>query len=329
MVQLFANFAQSTLPSSITNSATSFSVQTGDGSKFPNPSSPDYFYIVVQEGSTKEVMKVTARSTDSFSTVVRAQQGTSASAFSAGAFVELRDTKSLMDDQPLASSSAPGSMTSEDFNILNKRRLCLVYKDVGLATVTAVGTFAPTLTGGSSSDSSDGPLLVFVTAATTNDFKGIEISHSSAYDVFRRDWFPRIKMRMQLGATITTARWHTGCYSGNPQANAGLAAGSFKGAGFAYDTAVDGTANWRSLTSDGTTDTRTDTGVAFTANAAYDLMIEFDTSEIRFYINGVKVTTHTTNLPGSTQLLAPVQMVTTLANAARRTLFGRWIWDHI
>jgi hypothetical protein len=329
MTQLLTNFAQSTLPSSLSNSATSFSVQTGDGTKFPNPSSPDYFFIVVQEGSTREVMKVTARSTDSFSTVVRAQQGTSASAFSAGAFVELRDTKQIMDDQPLASQTASGSMTLEDFNTLNYRRLCLVYKDVNAGTVSAVGCYAPTLTGGSSSDSVDGPLLVFVTSTTTNDFKGIEISHAGAYDQFRRDWKVRIKMRMQLGATITTARWHTGCYSGNPQANAGLLASGLVGAGFRYDTTADGTANWRTITCGGTSDTVTDTGVAFTASTAYDLLIEFDTSEIRFYINGVKVTTHTTNLPSSTQLIAPVQMVTTLSTVARRTLFGRWIWDHL
>lgn len=92
MARLYANNAKSTLASGITNSATSLSVQTGDGAKFPNPSSPDYFWVTLDDGTNIEIVQCTARSTDTL-TVVRGQDGTSGTAFSSGAKVALRWTK--------------------------------------------------------------------------------------------------------------------------------------------------------------------------------------------------------------------------------------------
>ena len=101
MAALYTNNASTILASGITNSATSLTVQTGNGAKFPNPTSPDYFMCTLQgvSGTPIEIIKVTARSTDTF-TIVRAQEGTTASAFNANDIVELRITAGEMGNLP-------------------------------------------------------------------------------------------------------------------------------------------------------------------------------------------------------------------------------------
>lgn len=99
--QLFANNAASVLASSLTSVATSLTVTTGHGARFPSPSGGDYFLATLcQQGSAGEInfeiVKVTARSTDSF-TIVRAQESTTALAYNAGDKFELRLTKGTME----------------------------------------------------------------------------------------------------------------------------------------------------------------------------------------------------------------------------------------
>ena len=88
---LVANNATSTLSSGITNVATSLTVQSGDGAKYPSPGAYEYFYATLSNlsGTTVEIVKVTARATDTF-TVVRAQAGTAAAAFAASDLFEMR-----------------------------------------------------------------------------------------------------------------------------------------------------------------------------------------------------------------------------------------------
>jgi hypothetical protein len=86
---LFTNNAATTLASAITNSAT--------GSRCPTPTSPDFFYVTLVEGTNTEVVKVTARSTDAL-TIVRGQDGTTGTAFNAGARVELRINAALLQE---------------------------------------------------------------------------------------------------------------------------------------------------------------------------------------------------------------------------------------
>lgn len=95
--QLFSNNSESTLASGISAGATSLTIQTGDGDKsgraFPNPSGGDWFMATLDDGTNIEVIKVTARSTDTFTSITRAQEGTSAAAFSANTTkVEVRST---------------------------------------------------------------------------------------------------------------------------------------------------------------------------------------------------------------------------------------------
>ena len=92
------NNAFGTLASSISSSATTIALDSGQGARFPTLSSPDYFYgTLIDTANNLEIVKVTARSTDSL-TVTRAQDNTSARAFSTGDRFELRPTAKLFED---------------------------------------------------------------------------------------------------------------------------------------------------------------------------------------------------------------------------------------
>ena len=82
-----ANNAKSTLASGINSSVTSATV--ADGSIFPALGAGEYFYITFDDGSNNEIAKVTARSGNTL-TIVRAQDNTTARAFSTGDSAELR-----------------------------------------------------------------------------------------------------------------------------------------------------------------------------------------------------------------------------------------------
>lgn len=100
MVMKFTNNATSTLASGISSGATSLSVATGQGALFPTLGGSDYFYCTLANtGGTVEIVKVTARSTDTF-TVTRAQDGTSAVAWNTGDKVELRLVAASLNDIP-------------------------------------------------------------------------------------------------------------------------------------------------------------------------------------------------------------------------------------
>ena len=86
------NRAASSLAADITSTATSLTVQTGDGAKFPQPGNG--FNITIED----EIFKCTARSTDTL-TVVRAQEGTTAAAHTAGKAVELRITAGVIESR--------------------------------------------------------------------------------------------------------------------------------------------------------------------------------------------------------------------------------------
>lgn len=92
----FSNNAVSRLAGNITASATSISLTSGDGSKFPTLSAGQFFMAtLIKSDGTTEVVKVTTRSTDTL-TVVRAAEPvagvTSSYAFSVGDRIEARLT---------------------------------------------------------------------------------------------------------------------------------------------------------------------------------------------------------------------------------------------
>lgn len=92
MPELFKNNALTTLAGGgVTNVATSLTVATGKGALFPSPGAGEYFMFTLDDGVNIEVCQCTARSGDVF-TIVRGRQGTTGTAFSAGAKVEARPT---------------------------------------------------------------------------------------------------------------------------------------------------------------------------------------------------------------------------------------------
>jgi hypothetical protein len=96
----FANNATTALASGINSSVTSLTVTSGQGALFPSLSGSDYFYCTLANltGSI-EIIKVTARSTDTF-TIVRGQDGTSGAAWLTGDTVELRLVAASLNDIP-------------------------------------------------------------------------------------------------------------------------------------------------------------------------------------------------------------------------------------
>ena len=114
MSVLFTNNATTTLASSINSSATSLTVASGKGALFPIITGSDYTMCTLQNtaGTTTEIVKVTACSGDVF-TIVRAQEGTTASAFSSGDKFELRVTAGEMTN--LVGGSARGGNTDQVF----------------------------------------------------------------------------------------------------------------------------------------------------------------------------------------------------------------------
>jgi hypothetical protein len=96
MPVILKNNAFSTLATGATASDTGIVVT--DGSQFPALSAGEYFYVtLVSQAGTTEIIKVTARVGNSM-TVVRAQDGSTASGFQVGTLVEMRvNVASMLD----------------------------------------------------------------------------------------------------------------------------------------------------------------------------------------------------------------------------------------
>jgi hypothetical protein len=118
MTLVLKNNASSTLAGSITNVATAISIASGDSSKFPVIAAGQWHPITVADGlGNMEIMRVTARS-GAVLTVVRAQEGTSAFAFSAGASVQLRPTAGSLLEALGAKADAVSPTIDDDLHIL-------------------------------------------------------------------------------------------------------------------------------------------------------------------------------------------------------------------
>lgn len=109
---LFKNNASSTLDTAISASDLGLAVAYGDGTLFPAVGASEYYYMTIEAtDGTYEVVKVTARSGDSM-TIVRAQEGTTALAFTAGARCEIRMTnQGIVDKVADASNLTANSVT--------------------------------------------------------------------------------------------------------------------------------------------------------------------------------------------------------------------------
>ena len=159
MPQLFTNNATSTLLADIGAGDLSLAVQAGIGALFPSPSGTEFFYCTLDDGTNIEIVKVTARSTDTF-TVVRAQDGTTAYAFVAATptTVELRVTAAAF--TPYEGLEIPSGVPGVTDDMLYNDSNTLKWQ--GEAITTAAMQTIPTLL-----QSSNSTLGADVTTTTT------------------------------------------------------------------------------------------------------------------------------------------------------------------
>jgi len=122
MALKFSNNASSLLTADISVATPTVTVTSGTGALFPTTSDGTFLITVQDSMGNNEIMLCTARNADSF-TVTRAQEGTLARSFSAGAVVENRFTAGSMSSfarsgevQPIAAglTSISGLTTAAD-----------------------------------------------------------------------------------------------------------------------------------------------------------------------------------------------------------------------
>jgi microcystin-dependent protein len=141
MAVLVKNNAYSTLASGINTTATTITLAAGTGSRFPAAGGSDYFYAtLINTSNVLEVVKVISRSTDTL-TVVRGQDGTTGTAYSAGDRIELRVTAALLADIRDSITPADGTVTTAkivDANVTLAKLAAAVQ-----ALLVPTGTVAP------------------------------------------------------------------------------------------------------------------------------------------------------------------------------------------
>ena len=105
MAVKFTNNAKTTLASGINSSVTTATVT--DGSVFPTLDAGEHFYCTFDDGTNNEIVKVTARSSNTL-TIIRGVDSTTARSFSSGDAAELRATSALLTDiqENIAAKSA-------------------------------------------------------------------------------------------------------------------------------------------------------------------------------------------------------------------------------
>jgi hypothetical protein len=161
---LFTNNAATTLASSINNIVTSLTVATGGGALFPNPSAGQYFYCTLANtAGTVEIIKVTARSGDTFSTIVRAQDGTLATSWNSGDKVELRLVNANLTDFPQLDSDNTFAGTQTLSGLTASKT---VFTDAS-KNLSSTGTVAVNQGGTGQTSYTDGQLLIGNTTGNT------------------------------------------------------------------------------------------------------------------------------------------------------------------
>ena len=176
----------------------------------------------------------------------------------------------------------------------------------GMPAITGSGT-------SSDGDDSDGnALIVTHTAATI----GQTCSRRTSLNYYIANADTISYTRIKTGADITSVNYLIGLGSANVSGNTSGDPGGHA-AMFRYNTTADGTAFWRTVTRDGSTVEVQTTSVAIAASTLYELVIETTPTAVRFYINGVLVSTHVTNIPAATVPMIAGWFLVALANATR------------
>ena len=197
MVMKFTNNATTTLASNITSSATSLTVSASTGSLFPTLGGSDYFYCTLANTSGAiEIVKVTARSTDTF-TITRGQDGTSGQAWNSGDKVELRLVAASLNDIPKLDEANTFSATQTVSTLTSPASTALTLQSAGTTAITVdasqnviVGTGSTTvpLTVTKNPSSSSSSLLYLNPSTGTNaSVIGFNNSGSGGFNIGRSD----------------------------------------------------------------------------------------------------------------------------------------------
>lgn len=223
--------------------------------------------------------------------------------------------------------AAAGGGTSEPFEF--SRKIVEVSHPGGGSGLVIRNWSAPTVVASGTTDvvDDDGGWNKYDTSATSGNAATLKGggTAASAFKMVRPVQLPDLLLRIKTDASLADVRLWAGLVANALDASSdasGIAVAAFR-----YDTGVDGTAFWRTVTNDGTTTgnvTTTTAGIA--VSTLYLLRIKVvSTTSIEFYVNGTLVATHTTDLPGASQDLGFWLSLTTLAAAAKSIRFSRLV----
>lgn len=112
--RVYVNNFSTTLNGSITNVATSVVITSATG--LPTLSGSEYYNLTITDGSSIEIVKVTARTTTTL-TVVRGQEGTSGTAFASGSTIRLDATAASLVDWTDATANISTTGTIQGGNL--------------------------------------------------------------------------------------------------------------------------------------------------------------------------------------------------------------------
>ena len=194
--------------------------------------------------------------------------------------------------------------------------------DPSLATVTNQGFIAaPTLLGTiASSPGTNRNMISCTTAASSGATSGVI---SAAFTYTRRAYEPTVIHAIRTQGSIADVRIWAGVFGADPTGSETAPANT---AAFRYDTGVDGTAFWRTVTSDATTPDVKISTTAIATGTEYVLRIELSSAAVEFFIDDVLVATHSSNIPVSTTTVGLGATMTALTASAKGI---RWAWSHL
>lgn len=204
-----------------------------------------------------------------------------------------------------------------------------IYDSPGHCNIGGISINSPTATGvtvygGISAQTASG------TNSSGTDAKGASANYASAAsnpstagpssnsNLHRRQWEPRLTLKMATGANSTdiqVCRQWVGFTSGALTTKDSPTTEHV--AAFRFSTNASDT-TWHCITCDGASNvTNTDSLVSVAADTAYTMTIDMRSGHVIFMINGAVVADHSTNLPGTSTGLGLTIQTTTLEAVAK------------
>jgi hypothetical protein len=199
------NNAYSTLAAGITDTDVSVSVQAGKGALFA-VTAPDYTYATLEDSSGNiEVIKVTARSTDSL-TIERGKDGTTARSWNIGDIIECRPCAAAMNDYAVAPQIAGATakatpVDADVFGFIDSAASWALKSFTWANYKAALKTYFDTLYPGKAEIQGQA-LIAFTTAGTSTAYT---LTPSPAIAALAANQLFRVTFHTAAGATPTLA----------------------------------------------------------------------------------------------------------------------------